>query len=108
MPNYRHLTLNEKKSRFTFAAEYDPETATLNVGVGKAHSKYPFSKKMGRTVAASRLQKKPIKVPVEPEQNLREVYDNFVAEYCQRVKTLHGEYSYKAMQQQFSPQLAIA
>lgn len=108
MPKFQHFTKGKKKHRFTFAADYDVNNATLNIGVGKAHSKFPFSKKLGREIATSRLVKKPIVVPVHPEQDIREVYKNFVDNYISNVKTVGGEYNYSKMRAFFQPQIAVA
>lgn len=105
---HHHASPDKKQPRFTLATRYNAEEAILEVGIAKCSSKEKnFNKKLGRVIAEARLVKKPIIVPVHPEQEISNVTKHFKAWLLNKVEQLNGSYTYDKIQKEFHHGLAL-
>lgn len=73
----RHnLKESNKGIGFTLAATYNEETARMNFGVAKCCKHDTFVKKVGRKMASERINQPTFSLPVPPESDLREIFNN--------------------------------
>lgn len=86
-----HSKFSGKSTRITVAGFYNPEEASLSLGVAKCFREDNFCRKTGRELAIGRLDflgnKPTLKIAVKPESDIQEFFEetfNKIEKFLQR------------------------